>query len=219
MQIKKVFFSKIFIAILFLIIGLGLSKTYDYFKNYKNSSQSFKSNIKAWVNDAKEDIDLGTKKIFYFNGKKFVTEIKETVNLTIDKTQNNLENTSNKLTNPLKDSKNSNKNNIKDSIDNEPIKSTEVRKYEDNNSFSFELILTGFRHEDVIISINHQAINFSSNLNNKSLEINGKNYRNNNLNSFYHSFELSKFDHQKDPEITYHDNIVCVKFYKISTNK
>ena len=212
---KKFFFSKIFIAILFLITGLAIGRTFDYFRNYKNSSQSFKDNIKAWVNDAKEDIDLGTKKIFHFNGKKFVSEIKQSVNLAIDKTQNNLENTSNKLTNPLKDSKNSNQNNIKDSAISEPIKSTEVRKYEDNNSFSFELILTGFRYEDVIISINHQAINFSSNLSNKSLEINGKNYRNNNLNSFYHSFELPEFDHKKDPEITYKDNIVCVKFYKI----
>lgn len=212
---KKFFFSKIFIAILFLITGFAISRTFDYFKNYKNSSQYFKDNIKAWVNDTKGDIDLGTKKIFHFNGIKFVSEIKQSLNLAIDKTQNNLENTSNKITNSLKDSKNSNQNNIKDSANSEPIKSTEVRKYEDNNSFSFELILTGFRYEDVIISINHQAINFSSNLSNKSLEINGKNYRNNNLNSFYHSFELPEYDHQKDPEITYQDNVVCVKFYKI----
>ena len=211
---KKFFFSKIFIAILFLITGFVIGRSFDYFRNYKNSSQSFKKNIKAWVNDAKEDIDLSSKKIFHFNGQKFVSEIKQSVNLAIDKTQNNLENTSNKITNPLKNSKDINQNNIKDSANGESIKSTEVRKYENHNSFSFELILTGFRYEDVIISINQQTINFSSNLSNKSLEINGKNYRNDNLNSFYHSFELPEYDHQKDPEITYQDNIVCVKFYK-----
>ena len=215
---KNFFSSKIFIAIAFLFIGLACHKILDYFRNnsvsWKYSSKSFSS----WLRNASKDVEDGQQKIFTFNGKKLVYEVKNNFNSALNKTSKSLENTQKKISNKFDEiSKANTLEPMQENIPNKVIKKTEVRKYEDDKSFSFDLILTGFRHEDVIIAINQETLNFSSSFNPKAkMIINEKQYsKSDDSQAFYHSFNLEQYDHNIDPEISYKNNIVSVKFFKI----
>ena len=78
-------------------------------------------------------------------------------------------------------------------------------------------VLKQFHIEDVIISINQETLNFSSIINPKAkMIINDKQYGNSDdSQAFYHSFHLEQYDHNIDPEISYKNNIVSMKFFKI----
>lgn len=210
---KKFFSNKIFIAILFLIIGFSSTKILDYFKNNYSRENFF-----SWLKKTKENFQEKEQKIFTFNGKKFVYEVKSNLNSALNNTTKSIEDTQKKISNKL-DEATKIKTPEPQIIDTkkQEIKKTEVKKYEDDKTFSFDLILTGFRHEDVIIAINQDTLNFSSSLKPKAkMIINDKQYdKNDDSQAFYHSFALPKYDHKIDPEITYKNNIVSVKFFKI----
>jgi HSP20 family molecular chaperone IbpA len=210
---KNFFSNKIFIAFLFLIIGFTGQKIFNYFKDHYSSII-----YSSWLKKTKEDVRNTEQKIFTFNGKKFVYEVKDNFNSALNKTSKSLENTQKKISKKINKISNINTTDPK-TIEktNQVIKKTEVRKYEDDKSFSFDLILTGFRHEDVIIAINQETLNFSSSFNPKAkMVINEKQYsKNDDSHGFYHSLDLPKYNHNIDPEITYKNNIVSVKFFKI----
>lgn len=133
------------------------------------------------------------------------------------------------------------KNEIKDSQTKPVIKTSEIRKYQDELSFSYDLVLQGYRFEEVIIAINNNQLSFSNSLSHKTvIEIssgnssNSKNAdsANNTLKKdlkinqdfskqkdsnqgFSYVLELDKYDHKIDPEITYRNNIITIKFFKI----
>jgi HSP20 family molecular chaperone IbpA len=215
---KNFFSNKIFIAVIFLFIGFASDKILEYFQNHFSWQYSSKS-FSSWLRNAKDDVEDKQQKIFTFNGKKLAYEIKSNFNSALNKTSKSLENTQKKISNKFDKITKANDPEPKQAdIADQIIKKTEVRKYEDDKSFSFDLILTGFRHEDVIIAINQETLNFSSSFNPQAkMIINNKQYsKGNDSQAFYHSFNLPKYDHKIDPEISYKNNIVSVKFFKIS---
>ena len=215
---KNFFSHKIFIAIIFLFIGFGSQKILDYFKNHFTSWQYSKKTFTSWFSNAKGNTENQKQEIFIFNGEKFVAEVKNNLNSALNKTSKSLENTQKEISKKFdKINKANTPKQEKDKIADQVIKKTEVRKYENDKAFSFDLILTGFRHEDVIISINQETLNFSSIINPKAkMIINDKQYGNSDdSQAFYHSFNLPKYNHNIDPEISYKNNIISVKFFKI----
>lgn len=133
------------------------------------------------------------------------------------------------------------KNEIKDSQTKPVVKTSEIRKYQDELSFSYDLVLQGYRFEEVIIAINNNQLSLSNSLSHKTvIEISSGNSSNSkNLDSanntlkkdlkinqdfskqtdsnqgFSYVLELDKYDHKIDPEITYRNNIITIKFFKI----
>ncbi|GDX36348.1 hypothetical protein LBMAG18_08590 [Alphaproteobacteria bacterium] len=136
------------------------------------------------------------------------------------------------------------KNEIKDSQDKPVAKTSEIRKYEDEASFSYDLVLQGYRFEEVIIAINNNQLSLSNSLSHKTvIEISSGNSSNSknadssnkivkkdlkniqdlskktdNNQGFSYVLELDRYDHKIDPEITYRNNIITVKFFKLKKN-
>lgn len=136
------------------------------------------------------------------------------------------------------------KNEIKDSQAKPVAKTSEIRKYEDEASFSYDLVLQGYRFEEVIIAINNNQLSLSNSLSHKTvIEISSGNSSNSknadssnkivkkdlkniqdlskktdNNQGFSYVLELDRYDHKIDPEITYRNNIITVKFFKLKKN-
>lgn len=130
---------------------------------------------------------------------------------------------------------------IKNSQTKPVIKTSEIRKYEDQYSFSYDLVLQGYRYEEVVIAISNNQLSFSNSLSHKavieisssnlsqqknknsSTQLYNKNHKiiddfskkSNTNQGFSYVLDLDKYDHKIDPEITYHENIITVKFFKL----
>ncbi len=207
---KKFFHNKFFIAFIFLCLGFFLA---NWIKDLE-FLQSINKKYQIWVSAFKTDVKDRQEKIFKFNGKKFVQEIKENVGDAFVKTSKALENAEKNISKKILKSKTQETKQLEKNQE-QLVKSTEVRSYEDAKTFSFELILTGYRYEDVIISISENTLNFSSLINSKKMIISNNDYSNNSdSRTFYYSFTLQKYDRNLDPEINYKDNIVSIKFFK-----
>lgn len=212
--IKNFLFSKFAIAVIFLAIGVGFAQFTNFLNNQRNATDSTFKNFSIWLKSSKNQVE--NSKIFSFNGEKFVLNIKKSLQKTVDKTTHTIDQTQenivkkvDKITNN-KQLKNDQQQPVK-----QEIKSAEVRRYEDQFSYSYDLVLIGYRYEDVIIAINNDQLNFSSTLNSKpQMVINDIYYQDASIQSFYHSLDLPKYNHKKEPEILYKNNIITVKFFK-----
>ena len=212
--IKNFLFSKIAIAVIFLGIGIGFAKFTNFLNNQRNATESTFKNFSIWLKSSKNQVE--NSKIFSFDGEKFVLNIKKSIQKTVDKTTHTIDKTQENIVKKVDKITNKNiQNNNQPVIKNQEIKSAEVRKYEDETSYSFDLVLRGYRYEDVIIAINDNQLNFSSSINSRpAMIINDVSYQQPQIQSFYHSLDLPKYNHKKEPEIIYKNNIITVKFFK-----
>ena len=212
--IKNFLFSKIAIAVIFLGIGIGFTKFTNFLNNQRNATESTFENFSIWLKSSKNQVE--NSKIFSFDGEKFVLNIKKSIQKTVDKTTHTIDKTQENIVKKVDKITNKNiQNNNQPVTKNQEIKSAEVRKYEDETSYSFDLVLRGYRYEDVIIAINDNQLNFSSSINSRpAMIINDVSYQQPQIQSFYHSLDLPKYNLKKEPEITYKNNIITVKFFK-----
>ena len=203
--------------------------------------------VKEIASSIDSKIDSGQSK-FQQIKQSFINKLNWQVSLpkghSLDQEANLQEpiNADNKVNNLTKDlSLVDKKNEIKDSQTKPVIKTSEIRKYQDELSFSYDLVLQGYRFEEVIIAINNNQLSLSNSLSHKTvIEISSGNSSNSkNVDSanntlkkdlkinqnfskqtdsnqgFSYVLELDKYDHKIDPEITYRNNIITIKFFKI----
>lgn len=203
--------------------------------------------VKEIASSIDSKIDNGQNKFQQFK-QSFINKLNWQVSLpkdhSLDQEANpqkpiNADDKANNLTKDL--SSVDKKNEIKDSQTKPVVKTSEIRKYQDELSFSYDLVLQGYRFEEVIIAINNNQLSLSNSLSHKTvIEISSGNSSNSkNLDSanntlkkdlkinqdfskqtdsnqgFSYVLELDKYDHKIDPEITYRNNIITIKFFKI----
>lgn len=216
--IKNFLFSKFAIAIICLALGIGLNKFINFLNNQNSATESTFKNFSIWFKSRKNQVE--NSKIFSFDGEKFVLNIKKSftnsLNKSVDKIDKN-ENVADKYA--YKNDEKINKADQSNQTKTQELKASRVNKYQDHQSYTYELVLTGYAYEDVIIAISDNKLSFTNSLSKRStMSINGKKYFEKSLTDqsnqgFNYVFELEDYDHKIDPEITYKDNIIFVKFY------
>jgi HSP20 family molecular chaperone IbpA len=88
---------------------------------------------------------------------------------------------------------------------------SKVSSTEDDKNYFYQLDFSGFKKEDVVVSVNNNSVSFSAE--NKKFKSN-KTQEQQAQGSFYYSFLVPQYDEKKEPEIIRKDNQVIVKLTK-----
>ncbi|MBM5782429.1 MAG: Hsp20/alpha crystallin family protein [Pelagibacterales bacterium] len=192
-NIKKIFGSKIFIAIIFTLIGISgtvLAKTKDHKQHTELANNEFDWNIVQQHHQIFEnDPFFQTNGIF-----AEVAEMEKQMNKMFANHQKNMQ----KL---FHEAKESGKINSQSS----------VLKNEDEKTYYYELNFSGFKKEDIAIKIENNSLTFSAKKEDNKIDKDSEKKANS---SFYYSFSLPKYNNKTEPEIIKEDNKITVKLQK-----
>jgi hypothetical protein len=218
--------NKYVLIIISFIFGYGVCNLIFYANHQPNATDSVVKNLLMLSN--KKFSNIYQQQVVNYNNSELVNEIEKNVNQAVNKTGDTLVYTKDQLkkittTQDSKIDQSLPKNSTQKENDStqkeQVIKSSNVNFYQDHQAFYYQLILKNYRFEDVIISINSETLKFSNYIGNSaSAVINGKEILkeidNKSNDKFSYSFNLPKYNNQKEPEINYLDNVITVKFYK-----
>lgn len=193
-SVKVIFSSKIFIAILFTLVGISgtvLAKS-------KDSQKQLTENIKE---DFDSNIVQEHHKIFeqdpFFSENDIFTEIaamEKRMNEIFVNHHKNMQ----KIFNEANKSQNSKSQ-------------TSIKKSEDDKNYYYELNFYGFKKEEVAVKIENNSLSFAAkNQENTS----DKEVKSQSKASFYYSFSLPKYNEKIEPKIVREDNKIVVSFEK-----
>ncbi len=192
-NMKKIFGSKIFIAVIFTLVGVSgtvLAKTKDQKSSTELADAEFDWNIVQQHHQIFENDPF-----FQANGIfAEMAEMEKQMNKMFVNHQKNMQ----KLFHEAKDSGKINSQ-------------SSVIKNEDEKTHYYELNFSGFKKEDIAIKIENNSLTFSAK---KEGEKTNKDYEKKAQSSFYYSFSLPKYDNKKEPEIVREDNKIIVKLQK-----
>ena len=88
---------------------------------------------------------------------------------------------------------------------------SKVSSIEDDKNYFYQLDFSGFKKEDIVVSVNNNSVSFSAE--NKKFK-SDKAQEQQVQGSFYYSFLVPQYDGKKEPEIIRKDNQVIVKLAK-----
>ncbi len=185
---KSFFSSKVFIAIIFTLIGVGATLlALDIGENKKHPKNSL-GDIDKMIEQHSQKMlsDLGNDAILAdmtgMGGKM------DEVLLAHKKQMAKI------LEQATKSDSNGNK--------------TSILSHQDNKNYIYELNFSGFKKEDIIVEIKDKNLGFSA-------KKEKKDNNSQNLSGFYYSFSLPK-DAAAVPEIVKEDNKIIVKFSRLT---
>lgn len=187
---RSFFSSKIFIAIVFLLLGIcGTTLAQNIIKNRANSGL------------AQQEFSVFSYDPFFDNSSIFAQ----------------MENMQRKMDNAFKAHRQSMELVFKQAGKNgSGINKASVFQRNEKDSYLYELDFSGFKKEDVVVNIKDNILTFKA----ENKKENGdKNYNSYSSSSFYYSFSIPKYDTKKEPQITREDGKIIVKFAKPTPSK
>jgi HSP20 family molecular chaperone IbpA len=185
---KSFFSSKVFIAIIFTLIGVGATLlALDIGENKKHPKNPL-GDIDKMIEQHSQKMlsDLGNDAILA--DMTGMGEKMDEVLLAHKKQMAKI------LEQATKSDSNGNK--------------TSILSHQDNKNYIYELNFSGFKKEDIIVEIKDKNLGFSA-------KKEKKDNNSQNLSGFYYSFSLPK-DAAAVPEIVKEDNKIIVKFSKLT---
>jgi HSP20 family molecular chaperone IbpA len=187
---SKYFESKIFIATLFLILGILITTSVNQvFASNKNKDKD-KDNF--------DDI-FSLHNQFFSDNDSFFSEF-EKIEKTIAENHKMMQK---HFAEMEKISQNQSKNSTHTQ--------SKISKKEDDKFFYYKLDFTGFKKDEIDVLIEDNLINF---LAKKEIKSEDKKSQFSNSSNFYYSLSIPDYDQNTKPEIIRSDNEILVKFAK-----